>query len=329
MGGDEGPDRQDVGTLVLLPGLRHRLVALLGIAGGLLPVTGQALDAGQLGGDVATPSARRRARARSGGVSRVRLASSSSSPAHSSSIPWIQPGRPRIGRHPTRFRGQSARSIVENAIPRPRTVSWKAMSASALGEHAGLTELLRHLERVRAHELRRSATLPGSCSTQARPRSISICSRRSSPDLGERRLEELRADVEALLKARTQREQGERAGTIASARRCGDDLLEQRARPLGLARLEVALGGLDPSSARLGGELAGGEPASLFPQRRRRIRGAAGPRPAGRASSSSAATAASGASAASARCPARSSGSSRTAARRACSLRRSAAVAFA
>ena len=52
MGGDEGPDRQGVGTLLLLPGLRHRLVAFLGIEGGLLPITSHTLDAGQVVDDV-------------------------------------------------------------------------------------------------------------------------------------------------------------------------------------------------------------------------------------------------------------------------------------
>ena len=57
---------------------------------------------------------------------------SSSSPAHSSSSAWIQPGRPSIGRHPNSLSRESARSIVENAIPRPRADSWRATSASAL-----------------------------------------------------------------------------------------------------------------------------------------------------------------------------------------------------
>ena len=99
--------------------------------------------------------------------------------------------------------------------------------------------------------------------------------------LGERRLEQLRADVETLPERANPGEPGERTGTSASTRRGGDDLLEQRPRPLRLARLEVALGGLDPSSARIAGVRAGGEPASLFPKGRRRIRGTAGPCPLG------------------------------------------------
>src|SRR5919204_280628 len=100
--------------------------------------------------------------------------------------------------------------------------------------------------------------------------------------LAERRLEELRADVVALPEGANPGKPVERTGTITSAGRRGDDLLEQPARPLRLTRLEVALSRLDPSSVRLGGEFARGEAASLFPQCRRRVRGAAGARPPGR-----------------------------------------------
>ena len=144
-------------------------------------------------------------------------------------------------------------------------------------EHLGFAKRLRHLKRgARASfgcgnvaEYLRS---PGKAPLDLDPQPDVI------PHLGERRLEELRADVKALPERANPGEPGERTGTSASTRRCGDDLLEQRPRPLRLACLEVAFGGLDPPSVRLVYELAGGEAASLFPQCRRRVRGAAGPR---------------------------------------------------
>src|SRR5262245_14516007 len=96
--------------------------------------------------------------------------------------------------------------------------------------------------------------------------------------LGEGRLEELGADVAALIELADPREPVERTGTVAPGRGGGDDLLQQRARTLRLARLEMAFGGLDPPSARVGRKVGGREPASLDPERRSRTRGAAGPR---------------------------------------------------
>src|SRR5262245_5128502 len=94
--------------------------------------------------------------------------------------------------------------------------------------------------------------------------------------LGEGRLEELGADVVALPEGADPREPVERTGTVAPGRGGGDDLFQQRACTLRLARLEVILGGLDPPSARVAGEVGRRQAASLLPQRRRSIWGSAG-----------------------------------------------------
>jgi hypothetical protein len=86
------------------------------------------------------------------------------------------------------------------------------------------------------------------------------------PHLGERRLEELHADVKALRENSNPGEPGERTGTIASAGRRAT-ISSQRACPLRLACLEVALAASIPFGAPRC-ELAG-EAASLFHSRRR------------------------------------------------------------